>query len=129
MLSWISHWLASTRVPGSQTESPLRPKRRTVERVSVSTERDRRSTAFSGMSWMSQSARVSTASVSSVTPSAEVRCTVQSVRWAEPRAVTWMPLPLISYTSQPNASSPLPSPVTPMPAPDAWWIRQRSSRG
>ncbi len=95
----------------------------------MSTERDRRSTAFSGMSWMSQSASVSTASVSSVTPSADVRCTVQSVRCAEARAVTWTPLPLISYTSQPNASRPLPSPVTPMPYPEAWWIRQRSRRG
>ncbi len=129
MLSWISHWSASTRVPGSQTDRPLRPKCRTVLRVSVSTERDRRSMAFSGMSWMSQSARVSTASVSRVTPSAEVRWTVQSVRWPVARAATWMPAPLISYSSQPTASTALPSPFTESPAPDAWCTRQFSSRG
>ncbi len=78
---------------------------------------------------MSQPARVSTASVSSVTPSAEVRCTEQSVSRAVARAAICTPAPLTSYTSQPSASSPEPSPVTPMPAPVAWWILQRSSRG
>lgn len=129
MLSWISQDSASTRVPGSHTDRPLRPNRRTVVRLRVSTERERRSTAFSGMSWMSHPARVSTASVSRVTPSAEVRCTAQSVRRAAARAATCTPVPLISYTSQPSASRPEPSPVTAMPAPDAWWTRQRSRRG
>lgn len=129
MLSWISQDSASTRVPGSHTDSPLRPNRRTVVRLSVSTERERRSTAFSGMSWMSHPASVSTASVSRVTPSAEVRCTEQSVSRAAARAAICTPAPLISYTSQPSASRPEPSPVTPMPAPVAWWMRQRSSRG
>ncbi|CAM5735647.1 hypothetical protein STENM223S_11032 [Streptomyces tendae] len=96
MLSKISHWLASTRVPGSHTDRPLRPNCRTLVRVRVRTERDLRSTAFSGMSWMRQSARVSTASVSRVTPSPVVRCTSQSVRWAVARPVTCTPLPRTS---------------------------------
>ncbi len=78
---------------------------------------------------MSQPARVSTASVSRVTPSAEVRCTAQSVSRAVARAAICTPVPLTSYTSQPRASRPEPSPVTAMPAPVAWWIRQRSRRG
>ncbi len=129
MLSWISQESASTRVPGSHTDRPLRPNRRTELRLRVSTERDRRSTAFSGMSWMSHPARVRTASVSSVTPSAVVRCTEQSVRRAAARAAICTPAPLTSYTSQPRASRPEPSPVTAMPAPVEWWMRQRSRRG
>ena len=112
MLSWISHWLASTRVPGSHTDRPLRPNGARSERVRV---QHRTGPQVDGVlrDVVDGSRREREHGVGvegDAVGRSAVHGAVGEMGRRRPRLCT--PVPLISYTSQPIASRPLPSPVS-----------------